>query len=398
MTWINDTLHLEAKLEGRLLPLPKLLAGLEMLTIPTERLEETLHKMLDANPFGRIMPPEEVRDGWDDFLEAPQTMDSHLFPQLATCPALKDAAPGTSEKLLECLDGRGYLNVALNELALCLDSNLQRTEFLLRALQDWVDPPGFFARDLVDCLAIQLRRKGKENGEAWRLLQEGRTLLERGRMSDIPQALGMTPKELARALEDLRLLDPQPGRAFEPKHPVVPEILFRADGGEITTVLLEKNLPRIVAERDLLAWVDEASLHPAWRQFRETLALLARRYRTKLRLARFLASRQKSHLVLDETATALGCHLSTVHRTARSTWALAPTGTICLSRLFSRPLQARPDLSVAALESALSRGRQEGKSFAAVARELGIPRRTAAWHGRKLGKIGGREKVTRHRD
>lgn len=97
MTWINDSLHLEAKLEGRLLPLPKLLAGLKMLTIPAERLEETLHKILDADPFGRIMPPEEMRDGWDHFLEAPQTMDGHLFTQLGTCPALKDAAPGTSE-------------------------------------------------------------------------------------------------------------------------------------------------------------------------------------------------------------------------------------------------------------------------------------------------------------
>lgn len=398
MAWIEPGLDLRPRLETRLLPLPRILAGLELLTLPAERLEEDLRRRLADNPFCRVLPParaEPPEEAWEEHVEAPTTMDDHLRPQLWLCPSLATLDRTVTEGLLERLDSRGYLNVALGELATFLGQGEKETGEILSALQDWIDPPGFFALDLVDCLSIQLRRHHREGSVAWRLLAEGRALLEQGATGRLASEMALSRGELSSALEELRRLDPHPGRAFAPCRPIVAEIAFKKGGRGLTVGLLEGNLPRLAVDETMLPWRNEKSLIQAWKGFQETAGLLARRYRTKLRLALFLASRQEGYLsgpafpaplVLDEAASDLGLHSSTVHRAARSTWALSPRGTICLDHLFSRPLRARSDLSVAALRGYLARGLAEGKSWAAVARELGIPRRTAAWHGKRLGK------------
>ncbi len=398
MAWIEPGLDLRPRLETRLLPLPKILAGLELLTLPAERLEEDLRRRLADNPFCRILPPTRaapLEASWEEHVEAPTTMDDHLRPQLWLCPSLATLDRTVTEGLLERLDSRGYLNVGLGELAAFLGQDEKEAGETLTALQDWIDPPGFFALDLVDCLSIQLRRRHREGSVAWRLLSEGRALLEKGTTGQVASALALSHSALSSALEELRRLDPHPGRAFAPCRPLVAEIAFKKGGRGLIVSLIEGNLPRLIADEAMLPWRAEKSLSQAWRGFQETAKLLARRYRTKLRLALFLASRQEGYLsgpafpaplVLDEAASDLELHSSTIHRAARSTWALSPRGTICLDHLFSRPLQARPDLSVAALRSHLARGLEEGKSYAAVARELGIPRRTAAWHGKRLMK------------
>lgn len=398
MKWENLGHRLASSLETRLLPLPRLIAGLQILTLPADHLEEELRRHLADNPFCQIATAPSraapLQEGWEEWLPAPITMDDHLRPQLQICPPLMRPQAGIVEGLLERLDDRGYLNVSLDELARFLKENETEAQETLQSLQDWVDPPGFFARDLFDCLLIQLRRQGRTAGPSWLLLTQGRNLLGKGEIQAAAKILGLSGSDLASALEELRSLDPHPGRAFSSKEPLTPEILFAEEGGAIRVRLIEENLPRLVLDEKMLPWLMEESLRPAWAGFQETLGLLARRYRTKLRLALFLANCQKGYLlkrqeapsplILKEAASELGLHPSTIQRTSVSTWTLSSSGTLPLSALFSRPLRSRPDISVAGLRKTLLQGMAEGKSYAAIARELGIPRRTAAWHGKAL--------------
>jgi RNA polymerase sigma-54 factor len=407
----NDLqIFLEPKLQVKPLPLPLLIPSLRMLTLPVHALYEELAKRLEDNIFVSVTGdiPDAFRgesqsvegdEGGTDFFETTPyvvTMDEHVEAQLALLPELEKLPEDVVNLLVQGLNADGYLAEGTIDLV-CDEAGIPRAKAveLVKKIQDFVDPPGLFAEDLVDCFLIQLRRLNLEGSDPWVLLREGKTFLEAGDMEGLKRSLSWSQRRIEEALGRIRLLDPHPGRSFSPTQRVVPEIRFLEDSEGLAVRYLHEYLPRIRVERDLVELPEDDRYKSHWKDVQVALRTLSMRARTKLRIALCLAERQGAFLlgkvgspepvVLEEIASLTGYHASTVQRVLVSTWAECPMGTISLSQAISRPLRARPDMSVARLREMIRAAKSRGKTDRSIAEELGIPRRTIAWHKNRMG-------------
>jgi RNA polymerase sigma-54 factor len=399
-------LRLEPGLGLRVLPLPLLFARLALLASPAADLPQALEERSAANPLLSVEPPhvvqpqgtvngrEDDEDHWADIPALP-SLEEAIGPQLALVEETALLGEGADGKLLSCLDTRGYLTAPAGELAAEIGVEAETLEQVLEEVRAVIDPPGLFARDLLHCLLLQLSRQGLGDSDAAILLARGREDLERQDMASLRKRLGWDRERLERALAVLRRLDPHPGRGFAHPGTILPEVALRYDDrGSLSVKLLVDHLPRLLLDAGLLASAGEGA-QKAFREARGTLSALAARYRTKLRLALLLGSRQRAFLqgteaaprplTLSEAGRELGLAPSTVQRAAASTWASTPRGTILLSSLTGRSLSARPDLSARALREAIRAGWKAGLCDAALGRDLGVPARTVTWHRQKLG-------------
>ncbi len=390
---LQHRLEPRLKTELRHLPLPLLLARLSLVTLPVAELHYTLESLLGDNPLFSLVPPNLPSIGpsvpTDDIEHAPD-MDEELRLQLAACPALR-GLEGASAALPQCIDGNGRLTVAVDELAELLGLSPEDASSLLAAVRDWVEPPGLFARDLAECLILQLRRRGEEAGDAATLLREAARDLERGGPSAAMKALGWSEERMDAAILCLRGLDPHPGRVFQRAETVIPELEFSAGpDGSIRTRLLTDRLPRVLLDADLFRHRGTPELAAQWRRGRSLLIALAIRTRSRMRVALELARIQGNAIVssseplapctLSRVAKAAELHASTVQRIGHTVWALSPRGLLPLSRLFSRPVRSRPDWSVDRLRSEIARRSGNGDTDARIASDLRIPVRTIGWH------------------
>jgi RNA polymerase sigma-54 factor len=390
---LQHRLEPRLKTELRHLPLPLLLARLSLVTLPVAELQHTLESLLGDNPFFSLVPPNLPSRGpsvpTDDIEHAPD-MDEELRLQLAACPALR-GLDGAAAALPQCIDGDGRLTVAVDELAELLGLSPDDASLLLAAVRDWVEPPGLFARDLAECLLLQLRRRGEEAGDAATLLREAARDLERGGPSAAMKALGWSEERMDAAILRLRGLDPHPGRVFQRAETVVPELEFSAGpDGSIRTRLLTDRLPRVLLDADLFRHRGTPELAAQWRKGRSLLIALAIRTRSRMRVALELARIQGNAIAspsealapctLSRVARAAELHASTVQRIGHTVWALSPRGLLPLSHLFSRPVRSRPDWSVDRLRNEIARRSENGDTDARIASDLRIPVRTIGWH------------------
>ena len=393
---------LKPDVSTRQLPLPLLLPALRTLSLPVQDLYAEIARDLEENLFvtisGDSMPlSRSPRVAWESLGDADYyenlphvpSMDEDVKAQLGLLPA-SDALPGyVKDLLVQALGEDGYLREeAVETVRAAAGFSTREVRSLIREIQDAVDPPGLFAKDLVDCLLIQLRRLGLEESDPSILLREGAAFLEKGDFQSLGKHLGWSGQRVEAALSKIRRLDPKPGRIFCPVRPVVPEISFSEGGKGIQVRYLHEYLPRIQIERDLAGLRDRYT--DQWDSVKGALKTLSMRAKTKLRLALFLAEIQRPFLLgevsapgpvtLEAIAAGTGYHASTVQRVLASTWATTPRGTIALSEAVSRPLASRTEMSVAQLRQAIKGAVAAGMTDRTIAESLGIPRRTITWH------------------
>ncbi len=322
------------------------------------------------------------------------SMDDAVAAQLALCPGL-DGPFAATHAWCELLDRRGYLNGTMAEAASLFGVAGPAFEKNLRIVQDWVDPPGMFAADLADCLRIQLRRRGLEGSDADFLIERGKAMLEEGRTDDFLRAHAWPRERFDRALTVLRALDPNPGTAFAKNDAVVPEIAFLSDGDTVRCRVMAENLPSLALEEGAEAAWGTALV----RESATLVRMLDERNRTLERIGRFLAEAQGDYLSkkifapralgLREIARGTGLHISTVSRILGTRWArsdargVLPLSNLLVRRVRSRAGESRMDYSY--IESAIRSARASGLSDAELAKFLGIPRRTVAYHRQRLG-------------
>ena len=119
------------------------------------------------------------------------------------------------------------------------------------------DPPGVFARDLPECLALQLRDRNRLD-PAMQALLDNLPLLAARNIAALLRLCGVDAEDLAEMIAEIKSLDPRPGLAFDPPlaQPVVPDILMRAqpDGGWIVELNTD-TLPRVLVNNRYYARV-----------------------------------------------------------------------------------------------------------------------------------------------
>ena len=296
--------------------------------------------------------------GIDQAAARPQTLREHLLPQIgADVPDMTDRA--IAFLLLDQLDDTGYLHGDVTETAERLGCPPARVEQVLARLQEF-DPPGVFARDLRECLALQLRERDRLD-PAMRALLDNLPLLAARNGAALMRICRVDAEDLAEMVAEIKSLDPRPGLAFDPPlaQPVVPDILMRSlpDGGWVIE-LNSETLPRVLVDNRYYARVSGAARGKADREYLSErlqaanwlVKSLHQRATTILKVATEIVRQQDEFfrrgvealrpLILRVIADAIGMHESTVSRVTTNKYIATPRGLFELKYFFTSSISA----------------------------------------------------------
>ena len=296
---------------------------------------------------------QERRQYYEDSITAEESFTSKLMAQLRVA-AQDDETCRIGERLVGDIDGRGYLTVSLDEIAEELSVPLAEVE-RVHAIIKHFEPTGVGARDVVECLLLQIDLEYPGEDELRVLVGEHLEALERRQIPKIAKAMGIEPERVEELKTMLAKLNPWPGHEFssEPTQYVTPDIIVEKIDGKYIVYLSEDHTPelRINAYYSKLARDKKAKLKE--RQYLrgkvESVKWLKRnieqRRQTILRIGTAIAEIQEEFfdkgvefikpLTLQEIADKVGVHEATVSRTTRGKYMQTPQGLFELKYFFS---------------------------------------------------------------
>lgn len=289
-------------------------------------------------PRAAVETGEEL-PSFENTLAKPPSLADHLTWQL-DLSVVTDREKEIGRAIIGNLAEDGYLAASLDEVREMGDWTLEEVETVLRRLQEF-DPVGVAARDLAECLRIQLRHVGEEGSAADRIVQLHLDKLQTRRYKEIADALGLDMDDLQAELEIIRHLDPKPGLKYnvESSRYVVPDVYVVKIDDDYQVLLNEEGLPRLrispvyrrMVERGSGAGTDAEAKEYVRGKIRSAFRLiksLEERQRTIGKVARSIVKFQRDFLdygierlrplVLKDVADDIGMHESTVSRVVNS--------------------------------------------------------------------------------
>ena len=295
------------------------------------------------------------RPGYDfeSTLKEERTLVDHLSEQLNL--TIADAAGRLiGQYLLGSLNDSGYLATEMEQIAGQLGTSIDDVERVLKVLQRF-DPPGIFARDLKECLAIQLAEKDRFD-PAMQVLVENLELLAKRDFEKLKKLCGVDQEDIIGMLEEIRQLDPKPGSAFGDVvvQPIIPDVTVRsAPDGDWLVELNSETLPRVLVNNQYFATVasgtksedDKVYLDNCLSNATWLAKSLDQRARTILAVSREIVRQQDAFLVhgvtalkplnLKTVADAIEMHESTVSRVTSNKYMATPRGIFELKYFFT---------------------------------------------------------------
>ncbi|HJW71488.1 MAG TPA: RNA polymerase factor sigma-54 [Geothrix sp.] len=311
--------------------------------------------------------PDEDKSSWEDRLSAYESLQDHLLSQLYETMEDGDPLAALVERLIDRLDGKGFLRMEPDQTSVeaqpaALAADLGVSEEMLRAALDVLqefDPSGIGCFTVQESLLLQLRHAGAEPDDlAVRIIQDHSPLLSQRDSVRLRKALGCTEEELALAMDQLKHLNPSPGRAFdsEGERVVKPDVVvLRGEDGNWKVYLNDEGLPRLKVNGDYQRFMasseakaDKVFIRDRFRSAREFIRGVEDRNRTVLRVSAQIVELQKEFMehgierlrpmVLRDVAEATGFHESTISRVVKAKTIHTPQGLFDLNYFFS----ARP--------------------------------------------------------
>ncbi len=172
------------------------------------------------------------------------SLKEHLLLQLHTSDTVcRDMEIG--EYLIDNVDRNGYLTVKLNETASFFNVPVKRIERVLKLLQSF-DPPGVCARNVKECLKVQLLQMGYENREIMEVVENHLEDLADNKITHIAKSVGISIERVVSIHELIRSLEPRPGREFyeyEDIKIIIPDVIVREMDGRFLAIINEEALP-----------------------------------------------------------------------------------------------------------------------------------------------------------
>ena len=350
----------------------------------------------------------------------PQTLQDHLLWQLNLSHlAGTDLAIATA--IVYAIDGDGYLRQSAEELQKALGDqavSLQAVETMIHFVQS-LDPPGVGARNLAECLLLQLRQlpdSAPTKQPAIAICECCFQALSRNKRAQIQRKLHLSPEEIQAAIDLIRSLNPYPGRmiAEEPPEYVVPDVFVRKQADRWVVELNPEIMPKLRiqgAYAKLVRRADQSEdnryLKHHLQEARWFIKSLLSRNDTVLRVATKIVELQRDFfergeeamkpLVLRDVAEALDLHESTISRVTTQKYMHTPRGTYEFKYFFSSHLsttsgEARSSTAIRAMIRKLIAGESPNKplsdsKLAALLADQGVQvaRRTVAKYRESMG-------------
>jgi RNA polymerase sigma-54 factor len=363
-------------------------------------------------------------------LTSASSLQEHLLSQL-TIMDKPDAIKANATLIIGMLDSRGYLDVSLDELAEELGIAVEGLEDALAAVQE-CEPVGVGARDLRECLLLQLSPTDDSHAVARRIVSRYLEALARGQLEGIARQLSVPLAEVESAVKLIRALNPTPGKTFEEQkmvtQTVTPDVVIRrnAEGG-FDIELVEQSLPRLrispycrrMIEQGDLSKTDLAYIRSRIRAASFLIDGLEKRGSTLRRIAeeiiryqhRFLRGEESEirPLTMAKVASFIGVHDTTVSRALSEKYIATPVGVLPMKEFFCMGYRC-DDGSAMTPEMVRQRIKQmildeapeapiKDETIAAQLRESGVPvaRRTVAKYRGELGVPSSKERALANR-
>jgi RNA polymerase sigma-54 factor len=292
------------------------------------------------------------------FVSAEATLAGHLAEQMALVIAdPRDQLIG--RYLIDLVDETGYLIGDLDDVAAKLGAPLAQVEAVLQALQT-LDPTGVCARNLAECLTIQLKERNRFD-PAMQALVGHLDLLAKRDLSTLRRLCGVDDEDLHDMIVELRALDPKPGLAFgsAPVQPVIPDVFVRKgpDGNWIIE-LNSDTLPKVLVSQTYYAEVSKTTKNPTEKAYLAEclqsaswlVRALDQRAKTILKVATEIVRQQDAFLRLGvahlkplnlkTVAEAISMHESTVSRVTANKYMATSRGIFELKYFFTSAIAA----------------------------------------------------------
>jgi len=399
---IQQKLH--TKLVQKLILTPSLQQAIKLLPMSTLELSDLLNQEMVENPLLEEVPTEDLQQteaaatpekpeaeaekrdktDWDDSdyeyffgdylddgyrphapteikelppientLSTSSSLTDHLMWQLSLQsddPLVRDI--GTA--ILGNLDDDGYLVASLDEIAAMGPWSTDDVERAL-AIVHGFDPIGVAARDLQECLLLQIRHLGLEGTPTEKIVTEHLRLLQNHQVPEISRKLGLAIEDLKEHIEIIRHLDPKPGSRFNPSQSqyVIPDVYVVKVEEQYVAVLNEDGLPQMRISPVYRRLLDKNTENSD-----ETRAYVKDKFRSALWLIKSVEQRQKTihkvatsiinfqkdfldhgiehlrPLVLRDVANDIGMHESTVSRVVTNKYMHTPQGVFEMKYFF----------------------------------------------------------------
>jgi len=399
---------LDLRLSQRLALTPSLLQKIELLQLNKLELQEMLNQELIENPYLEEVPeaeiprnllladaglPEEIsshetppskerdsfdeidfryffneyldtgyrnrevedpdRPGFEMFLTQSSSLEEHLNWQLGLLD-LKPEIACVAAEIIGNLNEDGYLSLSLEELGEVCNCGATEAEEALRIVQD-MDPIGVGARDLRECLLLQLANLEMKNGIAWKIIEDHSGLLEGRKFKEIASATGASFEEVLQAVENIKGLIPKPGLKYNAQKTtyVQPEVVIAKVDDEFVILINDEGMPQLrlnAGYRDILKNSDISGetrdfLREKFRSAQDLLRSVSQRKQTIYKVCDCIVNRQKEFLekgpaylrpmLIKDVAGELGVHSSTISRVVTNKYVETPQGVIELRKFFT---------------------------------------------------------------
>ena len=323
-----------------------------------EKIAESQEEM-DTYKHWEAYRTEQEDFSFERYVAFRYSLTEHLLIQLHFSNLKgKDAEIG--RYVIESIDDNGYLTLSDKEIAEAMDSDEKTVGEVISVVQTF-DPPGIGARDLSECLAIQLEQTGELTDEYRALIFDKLSELAENKISLISKEMGLKPSDVQAMADRIKRLEPRPGRQYDPDQTVkyvIPDVYVEKVGDEYVVTDNESSTPHLMIssyyskltadEKDsgeLKDYLNERLNSAMW-----LIKSIDQRKSTIHKVASEIVNFQKEYfdkgerylkpLTLRQIAERIGAHESTVSRSINGKYMQCAMGVLELKYFFTSGVMA----------------------------------------------------------
>src|SRR5581483_5504093 len=298
------------------------------------------------------------KPSFETFLSAPFTLADHLRSQLSVS-VMADAVRDAAESIIGNLDEDGYLSASLEEIAAMGQHSMPDTEAALKVVQSF-DPAGVGARNLRECLLLQLESMNACGGVAWQIVNSHLRLLETRQYRELAKVLSRPAEHIEIAVKVIRHLNPRPGLRYSGSgaRVVEPDVYFIKDGDDYIIQMNDEDVPQLRLNAHYRKMLDRDNgatkevrdyVRERYTSAIQLMKNIEQRKQTILKVCQAIVRRQADFLtngidhlkpmMIKEVAEEVGVHPSTVSRAVANKYVHTPQGVFELRYFFSEAVQ-----------------------------------------------------------
>jgi RNA polymerase sigma-54 factor len=316
--------------------------------------EEWRDYMAQSSSYsGRSQEAEEKRQFFFDSIPTQETLQQHLMGQLNQ-NALDGDDRKTAELIIGNIDDNGFLQTTPEEMALNTGIAQEDFENMLTLIQSF-HPPGVGARDLRECLLIQLKREGRQSSLEYKIVADHMQDLGKRRFPEIARRIGISAEQVQKCANNIAQLDPRPGAIFAqaPQNYVLPDVTVEKVNGTYQVILNGEQIPHLRISntyKDIMAQDRNGSevkdyIRDKIRSGKFLIKSIHQRQQTISNIAHEIVKRQLDFfdkgsaflkpMTMVQIADAVGVHETTVSRAISGKYMSTPQGVFEMKYFFT---------------------------------------------------------------